>query len=230
MRARSSSLTLAAILLCAASAAAQGPYAAAINKSRSVAAETSRRAAEATPDAGTAAARPAPPAAAAKPAVAVGKSAAVKPAAVVGKPAEVPATAAVAPAVVAAGSAPINPEIKGFVYDPEGRRDPFVSLLRRGADAAAQTTGPRRPGLPGLSVSEVTLKGTMASKGGYIGLLKGADSKTYIVRPGAQLLDGTVQAVSADAVVILQQINDPLSVQKEREVRKTLRQTEEEAK
>ena len=35
---------------------------------------------------------------------------------------------------------------------------------------------------------------------------------------------------TADAVVILQQVNDPLSPQREREVRKTLRQTEEEAK
>ena len=123
-----------------------------------------------------------------------------------------------------------GPEAKGFAYNPEGRRDPFVSLLRRGNDEAAQSTGPRKPGLPGLGVGEVTLKGTMASRGGYLALIKGADSKTYIVRPGDRLLDGAVQAVTADAVVILQQVDDPLSPHKEREVRKTLRQTEEEAK
>ena len=105
-----------------------------------------------------------------------------------------------------------------------------MSLTRRGTDTV-QTTGPRKPGLPGLGVAEVTLKGTMASRGGYLGLLKGADAKTYIVRAGDRLLDGAVQAVTADAVVILQQVDDPLSTQKEREVRKTLRQTtEEEAK
>ena len=122
------------------------------------------------------------------------------------------------------------PDSTGFTYDPQGRRDPFVSLLRRGNDESAQSAGPRKPGLPGLGVGEVTLKGTMASRGGYLALLRGADAKTYIVRPGDRLLDGSVQAVTADAVVILQQVNDPLSPQKEREVRKMLRQTEEEAK
>ena len=118
----------------------------------------------------------------------------------------------------------------GFTYDPQGRRDPFVSLLRRGNDESAQAAGPRKPGLPGLGDGEVPLTGTMASRGGYLALLRGADAKTYLVRPGDRLLDGSVQAVTADAVVILQQVNDPLSPQKEREVRKMLRQTEEEAK
>jgi len=118
------------------------------------------------------------------------------------------------------------PKVEGFAYRPEGRRDPFVSLLRRGTQAA-HVPGVRVAGLKGLGASEVTLRGTVASQGGYVAILQGADSKTYIVRPGEQLADGTIRSITADAMVILQQINDPLSLEKQREVRKVLRQTEE---
>jgi hypothetical protein len=60
-----------------------------------------------------------------------------------------------------------------------------------------------------------------------VGILQGVDSKTYIVRAGDRLLDGTIRSISADSLVILQQVNDPLSLEKQREVRKLLRQTEE---
>jgi hypothetical protein len=58
-------------------------------------------------------------------------------------------------------------------------------------------------------------------------MLEGVDRKTYLVRVGDRLLDGTVRTITADAVVILQRVNDPLSVDTEREVRKGLRPTEE---
>jgi hypothetical protein len=60
-----------------------------------------------------------------------------------------------------------------------------------------------------------------------VAILQGADSKTYIVRPGERLADGTIRSITSDALVILQQVNDPLSLEKQREVRKVLRQTEE---
>jgi hypothetical protein len=73
----------------------------------------------------------------------------------------------------------------------------------------------------------VALKGILRGQDGYIGILLGADSRSYIVRPGDKLLDGTVRAIAADSLVIAQQVNDPLSPQKQREVRKMLRQPEE---
>ena len=149
----------------------------------------------------------------------------------VGAPAETPAPAAAqtAPAT-AAQTAPAEQKAdaavpQGFTYNPEGRRDPFVSLLRRGADSAP--TGKRLAGLAGLGAAEVSLRGTMKSQGGFVGILEGADSKTYIVRAGDKLADGSIRAITADSMVILQQVNDPLSLHKEQEVRKLLRQTEE---
>ncbi len=133
-----------------------------------------------------------------------------------------PAAAPVTTPVVATDLQP-----RGFTYDSEGRRDPFISLLKRGSDGERSAPSARPPGLAGLGASEVTLKGTLASRGGYVAIFQGVDAKTYIVHPGEQLMDGTVRSITPDAVVILQQVRDPLSVDRQREVRKTLRQTEE---
>ena len=125
---------------------------------------------------------------------------------------------------------PAGPELEpqGYTYNPAGRRDPFVSLLRRGGgNPLNPTLGPRPAGLAGLETSEVTLKGTIASQGGFVGIVQGADNKTYIVRAGDKLLDGTIRTITPDSMVITQQVTDPLSLEKQREVRKVLRQTEE---
>ncbi len=132
-----------------------------------------------------------------------------------------------APAVPAATVPSVGVQPLGFSYRADGRRDPFVSLLRRGSDEARSAPSVRPPGLSGLEASEVTLKGTLAMQGGFVAIMQGADAKTYIVRPGERLLDGTVRTITPDTVVILQQVKDSLALDKQREVRKTLRQTEE---
>jgi Tfp pilus assembly protein PilP len=73
----------------------------------------------------------------------------------------------------------------------------------------------------------VTLKGTVATQAGFVGIVQGSDNKTYIVRAGDKLLDGTIRTITPDSMVITQQVTDPLSLEKQREVRKVLRQTEE---
>jgi Tfp pilus assembly protein PilP len=147
------------------------------------------------------------------------------------KPAASAAPAADAPsAVVATPGNPVSPALQPstFSYNPEGRRDPFVNLLRRGSGVDQQVaTGPRPAGLKGLNTGEVTLKGTMASQGAYVAILQGSDAHTYVVHQGEKLFDGTVRSITADSLVILQQVNDPLSKETQREVRKVLRQTEE---
>jgi hypothetical protein len=111
----------------------------------------------------------------------------------------------------------------GYSYDPAGRRDPFVSLSGRGGDAAL--SGAARPsGPPGLLVSEITVKGVLKSpKGGFIALVQAPDNRTYIVHTGDKVFDGSVKAITQDAVVFSQDVNDPLSLVKQREVRKAIR-------
>ncbi len=120
----------------------------------------------------------------------------------------------------------VTPPTGGFAYNPEGRRDPFVSLLRRGGDVSASSTA-RPPGLLGLGIGETTLKGILANTDGFVAMLQGSDQKTYIVRANERLLDGSISTITRDAVVFVQVVDDPLVRDKQREVRKVLRQTEE---
>jgi len=133
------------------------------------------------------------------------------------------------PATAGQDPAPTPLEPAGFTYDPEGRRDPFVSLVRRGTTTTRGGVGAaaaRPAGLPGLETAEVTLRGIIRSREGFVAMLQGADQKTYIVRAGDKLFDGTVRTISQNDMVILQQVNDPLSLEKQREVRKVLRTVE----
>ena len=103
-----------------------------------------------------------------------------------------------------------------------GRRDPFVSLLGRGS--FAEPSGSRAAGLAGLDTAEVALTGTLQTGTGSVAMLEGSDGRTYIVRPGDRLRDGSVRAISQNALVILQEVVGPLSQASQREVRKTIRQ------
>ena len=77
--------------------------------------------------------------------------------------------------------------------------------------------------LEGFLVGEIEVKGIMQSRGAFIALVLGPDGKTYTVRVNDRLLDGSVRAITSDTIVLMQDVNDPLSLAKQREVRKTLR-------
>lgn len=127
-------------------------------------------------------------------------------------------------AAAAAKPQPEAPAKPPYTYERAGRRDPFVSLIGRGTE----TPGGTRPaGIAGMLISEVSLKGISHLSGGPVAMLLGPDKKTYPVRPGQRLLDGTVKSITHDTVVFSQDVNDPLSLVKQREVRKTLRTSQE---
>jgi hypothetical protein len=112
------------------------------------------------------------------------------------------------------------PAPAGYSYDAGGRRDPFLSLVGRGDDP---TQGGTQMGLPGLLVNEVLVKGVIRGRSGYIAMLQGSDTRTYIVRPGDRLFDGTVKTISQDGVTFSQEVKDPLSLLKGREISKRVR-------
>jgi Tfp pilus assembly protein PilP len=82
-------------------------------------------------------------------------------------------------------------------------------------------------GLAGLMINEATVKGVVKSRGRMLAMVQAPDNKTYIVRASDRLLDGEVRAVTAEAVVFVQNVNDPLSPVRQREIRKPLRIVEE---
>ncbi len=110
---------------------------------------------------------------------------------------------------------------------PRGGAIRSSACCAAGRTSAATRTGAGVDGLSGLSVDEISVRGVVAGRNGYVAMVMGPDNKTYLVRPNDKLLDGTVKAVTAQGLVILQEVNDPLSLVKQKEVRKMLRALEE---
>ena len=108
-----------------------------------------------------------------------------------------------------------------YVYEPAGRRDPFISLVGRGDDKSAPMLRPA--GLAGLLIGEITVKGVVKDRNGFSALLQAADNKTYTVRTGDKLFDGSVKSINQEKVIFSQDVSDPLSLVKQREVSKPVR-------
>ena len=113
-----------------------------------------------------------------------------------------------------------------YAYDPGGRRDPFLSLVGTGA-TEPRLASSRAEGAAGLTVGEVSVRGIMQSRGGVlIAMVQGPDNKTYLVHQGDKVVDGTVKSITPQGLVFVQEVNDPLSLVKQREIRKLLRSFE----
>jgi Tfp pilus assembly protein PilP len=172
---------------------------------------------------------PTPPAnAAAKPAQTTPPAAAPQPAAPAAPTTPGPAAApAPAPAGGANAAAPapqaIQPE--PYTYNPDGRRDPFTNLIGTGG-SDSRSTGRRGDGPAGMAVADVTVRGVLQSRGALIAMIQGPDNKTYIVHQGDKLLDGVIKTITPQGLIVTQEVNDPLSLVKQREVSKLLRSLE----
>jgi Tfp pilus assembly protein PilP len=105
-----------------------------------------------------------------------------------------------------------------FEYAPQGRRDPFISLVNRGKQTSPDgaAAAKRAEGVPGMLTGEITVRGIMQARGAFVAMVSGPDGKVYTVRAGDKLADGVIRQVTATSVVILQEVNDPLSLDKQR--------------
>lgn len=126
------------------------------------------------------------------------------------------------PAAASPNTVPPAPE--PYNYQPDGRRDPFVSLVNGGTDVAPTRKG---EGLAAFSVNEISVRGVLRTRDRLVAMIQGPDDKTYVIHQGDKLADGVVKSVTTDGLVVVQDITDPLSIQKQREVRKLLRSLEE---
>lgn len=132
--------------------------------------------------------------------------------------AQAPAAPPAAPTAPAPPTPPAN-----YAYSVDGRRDPFTALINRAGVQRGETPTMRAEGLPGLTVDELVVRGILQSRGTWVAMVSGPSGKVFTVKPGDRLADGMVRTITPEAVVLQQQVNDPLSLEKQREVRKFLR-------
>jgi hypothetical protein len=165
------------------------------------------------------AARPAPAATKAAPPAAktadkaAGKAAAKPAAKATAKPAgkraaktvEKPSTPGTAPAAA-------ESEIK------QARRDPFESLIGRQNKAPANLP----PGKLGLQVSTLRLDGIVRSPNGMIAVVSNPQARTYFLREGDRLFDGSVEKISMDGVSFHEEGKDAFGKPVEHQVNKRI--------
>lgn len=113
---------------------------------------------------------------------------------------------------------PSTPE--SYHYDPQGRRDPFQSLI---GPAPKLQLGQRPPGPPGFLIDEIKLQGVIQTKQqGLLAMINGPDNKGYLLKIGDKVLDGEVIRITPSSVVFRQEVNDPTRIERFREVIKDL--------
>jgi Tfp pilus assembly protein PilP len=119
----------------------------------------------------------------------------------------------------------IAPLPGGYAYTSQGRRDPFVSLLKPVESNPGSKTRP--PGIQGFLIQEVALKGIVKGPKGYTAMLLATNNQSFFVTTGQRLFDGVVTAIDASSVTFRQEVTDPLSTVKSRDVKKSLYPSEE---
>lgn len=106
-----------------------------------------------------------------------------------------------------------------YRYDPQGRRDPFRSLI---GPTPKLEPGQRPPGVPGFLIDEMKLQGVFQTRQGLTAMINGPDNKGYLIRVGDKVLDGEVIRITRTSVVFRQEVNDPTRIERFREVVKDL--------
>ncbi len=101
----------------------------------------------------------------------------------------------------------------------QARRDPFESLIGRQGNKAA---GPLPPGKLGLQVSTLRLDGIVRSPNGMIAVVSNPQARTYFLREGDRLYDGSVEKISMDGVSFHEEGKDAFGKPVEHQVNKRI--------
>jgi type IV pilus assembly protein PilP len=98
------------------------------------------------------------------------------------------------------------------VYDPGGRRDPFIPLVDVSRGQSTEKESPRVLGtlesydIPDFKVLAIVEKG----KGKYTALLLAPDNKSFIIKEGSVigLYKGEVKKMYKDKIIVLEHLKD----------------------
>ena len=101
----------------------------------------------------------------------------------------------------------------------QARRDPFESLLGRQLNKAPANLP---PGKLGLQVSTLRLDGIVRAPNGMIAVVSNPQARTYFLREGDRLYDGSVEKISMDGVSFHEEGKDAFGKPVERQVNKRI--------
>ena len=102
------------------------------------------------------------------------------------------------------------------------RRDPFESLVSHGTAKAAPNLP---PGKAGLQVSTLRLDGIVRAPNGMIAVVSNPQSRTYFLREGDHVYDGSVDKITMDGVSFHEEGKDAFGKPLERQVNKRIYST-----
>ena len=132
-----------------------------------------------------------------------------------GKPAKPTLEKAAGPA--GAPKAAAESEVKA------ARRDPFESLLAR--TQGGKSTANLPAGKAGLQVSTLRLDGIVRAPNGMIAVVSNPQARTYFLREGDHLYDGSVDKITMDGVSFHEEGKDAFGKPVERQVNKRIYST-----
>ncbi|MDH4100266.1 MAG: pilus assembly protein PilP [Nitrospirota bacterium] len=143
----------------------------------------------------------------------------------------------------AAKAAPAPPAVQSdqqaspatvYRYNPEGRRDPFRSLLVQETAATKKGAAPRMdlPPLQRYGVEEFVLGGITWDEKSAMALVRGPDGKGYILKPGTLLgpNGGIVKKITPTAVEVYEKTKDYRGKETTRVIMLELHRAEEDKK
>ncbi len=135
------------------------------------------------------------------------------------------ATSPAASATVQKEEPKVEKEI--YVYDPKGRRDPFMSLVQVSKPKAQRKKGASP--IENFDVDEIKLIAIAWDSNQYYALITMPDAKSYTIRKGMTLglNNGKVIDITKDSVFIQEQVKDYKGQTKSKDTILKLRKEEE---
>jgi len=126
----------------------------------------------------------------------------------------------------ASGEAVVSSGRGGYLYLPEGRRDPFLTVLRGSAatEVSAKTDEVNLPPLQRMTVAELSVIGIVWGGFGYMAMVQAPDGKGYAVQRGTRIGNngGIISAITDKAVIVEERFTDIYGKKQVREYAKPL--------
>jgi type IV pilus assembly protein PilP len=111
-----------------------------------------------------------------------------------------------------------------YTYNPSGRREPFLAIIKGGPQPGPDGGGTSDPPLQRISLTELNLIGIIWGGFGFTAMVQAPDGKGYTLRTGTRVgpNNGVVSSITESAVVVQERFTDVYGNKQVREYVKLL--------